>query len=80
MRLTALAPLAPHARGVPAVLSGALPTWYLAVLVGISVLLTATQVIVTQIIRLRASARMIRSQDALRVLQIEDLPHLPQPK
>ena len=60
---------------MPAVLCGALPTWYLAVLVGVSVLLTATQVIVTQIIRLRASARITRSHDALHVLQIEDLPH-----
>jgi hypothetical protein len=65
MRLTALTPLAV---GVPAVLSGALATWCLAVLVGVSVLLTATQVIGTQIIRLRASARITRSQDALRVL------------
>ncbi|MFZ0118877.1 MAG: hypothetical protein WAN20_20925 [Pseudonocardiaceae bacterium] len=77
MRLTALAPLAPPILGVPAVLYGALPSWCLAVLVGVSVLLTATQVIVTQIIRLRVSARITRSQDALQVLQIEDLPHKP---
>ena len=55
MRLTALAPLAPPILGVPAVLYGALPSWCLAVLVGVSVLLTATQVIVTQIIRLASA-------------------------
>ena len=38
---------------------------------------TATQVVVTQIIRLRASARITRSQDALRVLEIEDLARRP---
>jgi hypothetical protein len=45
------------------------------VLVGVSVLLTATHVVVTQIIRLRASRKITRSQDALGVLEIEDLPH-----
>lgn len=52
-----------------------LPQWALLTLAGVGVLLTAFQVCVTQIIRLRASARISRSQDALRVLEIEDLPH-----
>jgi hypothetical protein len=73
MRLTALAPIAAPGLGVPAVLYGGLPSWCLLALVGVSVLLTATQVIVTQIIRLRASGKITRSQDALRVLEIEDL-------
>jgi hypothetical protein len=75
MRLTALAPIAPPAFGVPAALLGVLPAWCLPALVGVSVLLTATHVVVTQIIRLRASGKITRSQDALRVLEIEDLPH-----
>lgn len=75
MRLTALAPIAPPALGVPAVLYGALPGWCLVVLTGVSVLLTAAQVVVTQVIRLRASEKITRSQDALRVFELEDLPH-----
>ena len=75
MRLTALAPIAQLALGVPAVLYGSLPAWCLLVLVVVSVLLTLTHVIVTEIIRLRASERITRSQDALRVLEIEDLPY-----
>jgi hypothetical protein len=76
MRPTAvLAPIGPPVLGVPAVLYGALPTWCLFALLGVSLLLMATHVVVTQIVRLRASARITRSQDALRVLEIEDLPH-----
>ena len=37
--------------------------------------LAAAQVVVTQIIRLRASNRITRSPDNLRVLEIEGLPH-----
>jgi hypothetical protein len=41
--------------------------------------LTTAHVVVTQIIRFRASTRITRSHDALRVLEIEDLPHHRQP-
>jgi hypothetical protein len=71
-------PLTPHAVpliGVCTVLSSALPTWALLALLGISATLASGHVVATQIIRLRASARITRSQDALRVLEIEDLPH-----
>jgi hypothetical protein len=60
-------------RGMPAAILELLPPWALLLLAGVSILLAGTQVIVTQIIRLRASARITRSQDALRVLEIEDL-------
>jgi hypothetical protein len=72
MRPTALAPLAPAALGLPAAVLDILPAWAQLALTGISVLLAATQVIVAQIIRLRASARITRSQDALRVLEMQD--------
>jgi hypothetical protein len=49
--------------------------WAVLAVVGAGMLLTAMQVIVTQLIRLRASARITSSKDALRVLEIEDLPH-----
>jgi hypothetical protein len=75
MRLTPLTPIAAAALGVPATLLGFLPSWCLIVLVGASVTLTAIPVVVSQIIRLRASGKITRSQDALRVLEIEDLPH-----
>lgn len=76
MRLTTtLAPIASPVLGVPAVLYADVPGWCLLVLIGVSVLLTVAQVVVTQLIRLRASAQIVRSQDALRVLEIEDLPH-----
>jgi hypothetical protein len=76
MHRTTLAPIAP-VLGVPAVLCvyGGLPGWYLFALVGVAVLLTAAEVIVTQIIRLRASSKITRSQDAIRVLEIEDVAH-----
>jgi hypothetical protein len=75
MRPTAaLTPLAAPMLGIPAALYGALPTWALLALLGLTAALTTTQVVVTQIIRLRASARITRSHDALRVLEIEDLP------
>ena len=37
-------------------------------------LLTSAHVVVTELIRLRASARITSSHDAVRVLEIEDLP------
>ena len=67
---TALAPLAPLLTGAPAAVAGALPT-----LLAVSALLVVLQVLTTQIIRLRASNQITRSQDNLRVLEIEDLPH-----
>jgi hypothetical protein len=70
MRPTALAPLAPVALGLPAALLEILPSWASLALAAISALLIATHVIVTQIIRLRAIARVTGSQDALRVLEI----------
>jgi len=75
MRLTALTPVAPPVLGLAAVLYEGLPSWCFLALIGVSVVLTATQVVVTQIIRLRASGKITHSQDALRVLEIEDLPH-----
>ena len=76
---TALAPLAPLLTGVPAAVAGALPTWTLITLLAVSALLAAAQVATTQIIRLRASNRITRSTDNLRVLEIEDVPHHRQP-
>jgi hypothetical protein len=81
MRPTAaLAPLATPLLGVPAALSGALPPWALLALLGFTAALTTGHVVVTEIIRLRASARITRSQDALRVLEIQDLPHRRRPR
>jgi hypothetical protein len=74
MRPTATA-FAPAALVVPAGMLHPIPLWAVLVVVGPGVVLTAVQVIVTQIIRLRASARITSSRDALRVLEIEDLPH-----
>ena len=73
---TILIAFTPAALGVPAGVLHLLPAWALLGLIGVGVLLTATQVAVTQIIRLRASARITRSQDAVRVLEIEDLPRV----
>jgi hypothetical protein len=76
MRPTAaLATLATPLLGVPAALCGVLPTWALLTLLGVTATHTTAHVVVTQIIRLRASARITRSPDALRVLEIKDLPH-----
>jgi hypothetical protein len=80
MRQITTLPIAPAAITVPAVLSGALPTWCLLALLGLSVLLTVAHVLVTQLIRLRAINKITRSKDALRVIEIEDLPHRRQPK
>jgi hypothetical protein len=77
MRLTALASIASPVLGIPAVLYGGLPGWCLTVLVASSTLLAAVQVIITQVIRLRASAKITCSEDAVRVLEIEDLPRRP---
>jgi hypothetical protein len=80
MRPTAaFAPLAAPLLGVPAALYSALPGWALLALLGVTAALAAAHVVVTQIIRLRANARITRSRDALRVLEIEDLPHYRQP-
>jgi hypothetical protein len=76
MRPTATAPVA---LVVPAGVLHLLPIWGILVVVGAGVVLTALQVIVTQVIRLRASARITSSRDALRVLEIEDLPRAPDP-
>jgi hypothetical protein len=72
---TALAPLAAPVLGIPAALAGILPSWAQLALLTISALLAAAQVVTTQIIRLRASNRIARSQDNLRILEIQDLPH-----
>ena len=72
---TALTPLAPLLTGVPAAVAGALPTWALITLLAVSALLAVLRVVTTQVIRLRASNRITRSPDNLRVLEIEDLPH-----
>jgi hypothetical protein len=70
----AFAALISAAPGIPACVLRLLPIWAVLALIGIGVLLTTVQVIITQVIRLHASARITRSQDALRVLEIEDLP------
>ncbi len=75
MRLSSLASIAPPVLGIPAVLYGVLPGWWLPVLLGVSLLLSTTQVVVTQIIRLNACRKITSSQHALAVLEIEDLPH-----
>jgi len=80
MRQIAIVSIAPAASTVPAVLSGAVPAWCVLTLLGVSTLLTTTHVVVTQIIRLRAINKITRSQDALRVIEIEDLPHRRLPK
>ncbi|OLS99370.1 hypothetical protein BJF90_39370 [Pseudonocardia sp. CNS-004] len=66
--------------GVPALLCGNLPGWVLGALVAVSALPTAIEVIVTQVIRLRASSRITRSQAALRLMEIEDLPCRAKPR
>jgi hypothetical protein len=71
---TGLTTFTPAASGVPTGVLHPLPVWAVLALLGVGVLLSSLQVIVTQVIRLRASARITRSQDALRVLEIEDLP------
>lgn len=70
-----LAPLAAPVLGIPAAAPGVLPAWALLALLAAAALLTAVQFAVTQIIRLRASNQIANSRDALRVLEIEDLPH-----
>ena len=71
---TALTAFAPAAPVVPAGVLQLLPVWAVLALLGAGVLLTAVQVIVTQYIRIRAVHQVTRSQDAVRVLEIEDLP------
>ena len=53
----------PPAARVPAALYGALPNWALLTLLAVTTALAAAQVVVTQIIRLRASNRITRSPD-----------------
>lgn len=60
------------ALAVPAGLLQLLPGWAVLALIGVGVLLTVAQVAVTQYIRIRAVGRITRSQDAVRVLEIED--------
>ena len=73
MRTTGLAPLIAPALAASAAPYSDLPAWYLLSLAGVSVALTTARVAVTQIIRLRVSARIATSSDAVRVLEIEDL-------
>ena len=74
MRPTATA-FAPAALVVPAGVLHLLPAWAVLVVGGAGLVPAAARVIVTQIIRLRASSHITSSRDALRVLEIEDLPH-----
>jgi hypothetical protein len=64
----ALAAVAPHRVACLGALAGVLPGWAVLALVGTSALLTVTQVVITQIIRLRASAN---TRAALRLLELE---------
>ncbi|OXM44854.1 hypothetical protein [Amycolatopsis alba] len=64
-----LAPLASAAEN--AGLSGVLPPWCAITIVITGLLLVSMKVVVTQIIRLRASRRITTSAHALRVLEIE---------
>lgn len=58
-----------------------LPPWCVITLVIIGTVLTAIRVIVTQIIRLRATNKITTSEHALRLLEIEDSPRvLPDPQ
>ncbi|AUI58204.1 hypothetical protein [Amycolatopsis sp. BJA-103] len=52
-------------------LSGILPMWCVIAIVLTGLVLVVLKVIVTQIIRLRASSRITTSAHALRVLEIE---------
>jgi hypothetical protein len=72
MASTALTACAPAALAVPAGVLQLLPGWAVLALIGVGVLLTVAQVAVTQYIRIRAIGRITRSQDAVRVLEIED--------
>lgn len=72
MRLTAaLAPLLVTS----AIAGGTIPSWALLTVISVNAALTALQVVVTQLIRLRPSSRIPRSQDAVRVLEIERAGH-----
>lgn len=51
-----------------------LPLWCVITLAMATTALTATRVIVTQIIRLRATSKITRSAHALRLLEIQDNP------
>lgn len=55
-----------------AALLPALPLWCVITLALVAVALIAARVTVTQIIRLRASARITTSEHALRVLELEN--------
>jgi hypothetical protein len=71
MGRTALAPLTPPVLAVPATLLGILRLWFLIAILAVSVALTATQVIVTQVIRLRVSTKITTSAHALQLLTAE---------
>jgi hypothetical protein len=71
MGRTALAPLTPPVLAVPAALLGILPLWFLITILAVSVALTAAHVIVTQVIRLRASTKITTSAHALQLLTVE---------
>jgi hypothetical protein len=73
MRPTA-ATVTPAALAVPTGVLQLLPVWAVLTVIGIGMLLASVQVIITQIIRLRASKKITSSRDALRALEIEDLP------
>jgi len=68
-----IALLASAAAGATGLLA-VLPLWCLITLVATAIVLTATRVIVTQIIRLRATDKITTSAHALRLLEIEDGP------
>ena len=71
MGRTALAPPTRSTRRAGALL-GILPLWLLIAILMVSVALTAIQVIVTQVIRLRASTKITTSAHALELLTVED--------
>lgn len=62
---------------MPATLLGILPLWFLITILAVSAALTATQVIVTQIIRLRTSTKITSSADALKLLTAGDTTRSP---
>lgn len=65
----------PAAAGLltPLSLLAGLPTWCGVVAICASVALTVVHELVTQVIRWRASSRIVTSTHALRALEIEDL-------
>lgn len=72
MGRTALASPTTAVVAAPATLLGILPSWFLITILAVSAALTAVQVIVTQVIRLRASSQIATSAHALQLLTVED--------